>query len=111
MALSGRRLARQLLRLLLLGIAGYYALWGGEYSAFDLLRIEQERQHEQVRLERARIEVDSLRTLAGLLESDLPTIERVARERFGMIRPGETLYRFVEVDTASATRRRQAETP
>ncbi|HEV2131304.1 MAG TPA: septum formation initiator family protein [Longimicrobiaceae bacterium] len=110
MALS-RRLGRSVLRLLLLGVAGYYALWGGEYSAFDLLRIEEERQAEEVRLARVRTEVDSLRVLAGRLESDLPTIERVARERFGMIRPGETLYRFVTVDSAATPRAPQPEVP
>ena len=35
------------------------------------------------------------------LERDPATIERVARERFGMIREGETLYRFVPVDSAA----------
>ncbi|CAN5789877.1 hypothetical protein BH23GEM7_BH23GEM7_42460 [soil metagenome] len=110
MALS-RRLVRALLRLLLLGIAAYYALWGGEYSAFDLLRIEEERQSEESRLARVRTEVDSLRVLAGRLESDLPTLERVARERFGMIRPGETLYRFVAVDSAATSAAKSPETP
>ncbi len=110
MALS-RRLGRPLLRLLLLGVAGYYAIWGGEYSAFDLLRIEQERSNEEARLARLRTEVDSLRVLAGRLESDLPTIERVARERFGMIRPGETLYRFVVVDSAATRSASRPESP
>ncbi len=110
MALS-RRLGRALPRLLLLGIAGYYAIWGGEYSAFDLLRIEQARNAEEAHLARLRTEVGSLRVLAGRLESDLPTLERVARERFGMIRPGETLYRFVAVDSAATPGASQPETP
>ncbi len=104
-------LVRRGVRVLLLAVAGYYAIWGGEYSAFDLLRLERARENEQVRLERVRSEVDSLRTLAELLENDLPTLERVARERFGMIRPGETLYRFVEVDAAASAEPESAFAP
>jgi hypothetical protein len=39
--------------------------------------------------------------LAGKLESDDAAIERIARERFGMIREGEILYRFVPVDSGN----------
>jgi cell division protein FtsB len=47
-------------------------------------------------------EVDSLSALVERLEDDRSTIEAVARERFGMIREGEVLYRFVDVDSAGA---------
>ena len=88
--------------LLLLAAAIYYALWGGEYSAFDLrdLRLRQEAALE--RLVETRTEVDSLRLLADRLENDPATLEAVARERFGMIREGERLYRFVPVAPAPA---------
>jgi cell division protein FtsB len=82
-----------------LAVALYYAVWGGEYSAFDLLRLRRDRREAEARLARDRREVDSLKAEAGRLESDPATIERVARERFGMIRDGETLYRFVPVDS------------
>jgi cell division protein FtsB len=39
--------------------------------------------------------VDSLGRLAVALEKDPVMQERVARERFGMLRPGEFLYRLV----------------
>ncbi|CAN5833069.1 hypothetical protein BH23GEM6_BH23GEM6_17000 [soil metagenome] len=91
---------RRLLGLLPLLVAVYYAVWGGEYSVFDLHRIDRQKQVETGRIEAARLEVDSLRDLASRLDSDLPTIEAVARERFGLIRPGEVLYRFVEIDSA-----------
>ena len=86
-----------------LAAALYYALWGGEYSAFDLLRLKRDRRDAEARLARTRAEVDSLKSEAKRLENDPATIERVARERFGMIRDGETLYRFVPVpDSAPA---------
>lgn len=80
----------------LLGVALYYAVLGGEYSSFDLWRIWRQQQVEAAALERTRAEADSLARIADLLEDDPTTIEAVARERFGMIRPGEILYRFVD---------------
>ncbi|HEX5725414.1 MAG TPA: septum formation initiator family protein [Longimicrobiaceae bacterium] len=102
---------RRLLMAAGLAVAGYYALWGGEYSAFDLRRLAREQRAAEEALAATRAEADSLRALAGRLESDAPTIERVARERFGMIRDGETLYRFVPVDSGPADPRRRPETP
>ena len=82
-----------------LALALYFAVWGGEYSVFTLLRLKHDRQQAQDELARLRHEVDSLRVEARRLDGDPATIERVARERFGMIREGETLYRFVPVDS------------
>ena len=85
-----------------LALAGYYALWGGEYSAFHLVRLRNERNQADARLADTRRQVDSLRTLAGRLEKEDAEVERIARERFGMIRDGELLYRFVPVDSGTA---------
>lgn len=93
---------RHLLAGLVLAVALYYAALGGEYSAVDLLRLKRDRRAAETELAGTRREVDSLRVRATKLERDRATIERVARERFGMIREGETLYRFVPVDSASA---------
>ena len=100
MALRPR--GRHLLAAAVLAAALYYAAFGGEYSAFDLLRLKRDRHDAEARLARTRREVDSLKVQGGRLERDPGTIERVARERFGMIREGETLYRFVPVDSAAA---------
>ena len=93
------RAARRLLAGGILALAGYYALWGGEYSAFHLVRLREDRVAAEAHLAVVRAEVDSLKVLAGKLESDDAAIERIARERFGMIRDGEILYRFVPVDS------------
>jgi cell division protein FtsB len=93
---------RRLLKAGVLAVAGYYAVWGGEYSAFALVRLDRDRAEKQERLASARAEVDSLRAEASRLEGDNATLERVARERFGMIRDGEMLYRFVPVDSGVA---------
>ena len=102
MALTPRLSPGTLARLALLALAAYYALWGGEYSAFDLRRLQRERADERARLAVLRHEVDSLRLVARRLESDPAALERIARERFGMIREGELLYRFVPAPAARA---------
>jgi cell division protein FtsB len=81
----------------------YYGGWAGEYSARDLLRMEG--RVEQVRTEADLLtaELESLRALAHNLQGDSASVERVARERLGMIRSGEMLYRFVEVEGARCT--------
>jgi cell division protein FtsB len=83
---------------LLLGVAAYYAVWGGEYSSFDLRRLHNQREAAAEGLTLSEAQVDSLGALAKRLEGDRATIEAVARERFGMIKDGELLYRFVPVE-------------
>lgn len=86
-----------------MALAVYFALFGGEYSVFELREIRAAREAEAARLERARRAVDSLGLRADSLENDPMVLERIARERFGMIGEGEVLYRFLEPgDTAEA---------
>jgi cell division protein FtsB len=92
---------RYALGALLLAGAAYFALFGGEYSLLEVRRIRAERESERVRLEEVRAEVDRLEARVDSLEHDSATIERIARERWGLIRPGERLYRFAEPDTSS----------
>lgn len=80
---------------LVLGLAGYYAAFGGEYSLLEVREIRREMEAKTAELERLRAEADSLRGRVAALENDPVAIERLARERFGMIRDGEVLYRFV----------------
>jgi len=90
--------AGRLLVAALLVAAIYYAVLGGEYSVFELRATRADVEVTRVRLAEVEARIDSLRAWADSLENDPATIERVAREDFGMIRAGETLYRFVEAD-------------
>ncbi len=78
----------------LIGLALYFALFGGEYSVFEVGRIRAERVELEQRLVELKQANDCLRAWANALESDSATIERLARERYGMIRAGEVLYRI-----------------
>jgi cell division protein FtsB len=77
-------------------VALYFALFGGQYSVFEVSRFREDIVVESAQLVALRNETDSLRARADSLDTHDGTLERVARERFGMIRPGEVLYRFAE---------------
>jgi cell division protein FtsB len=77
----------------------YFGVQGGEYGTTDLLALRSQEASERAQVERLRQVVDSLGRDATAIERDLRVQERVARERFGMIRRGELLYRLVPADT------------
>ena len=79
--------------------AAYFAVFGGEYSLLEVRRIAEETERETDRLEAVRADVQVLGARADSLEADSATLERLARERWGLIRPGERLYRFEEADS------------
>jgi cell division protein FtsB len=84
----------------LVGLAGAVALaalalWGGEYGTADWLTMRRQLAEERAAVAGLRVELDSLAKLAHDLEMNPAVQERVAREQFGMIRDGETLYRVV----------------
>ena len=80
----------------LLGLAVYYAFFGGEYSLFELRKARETIEFQERELHLLRAERDSLQARADSLEHDSATLERIAREEFGMIREGEVLYRTAE---------------
>jgi cell division protein FtsB len=73
------------------GIA--FGAFGGEYSTLDWWQLRRQVHEQREQITRLRHELDSLRAWADSLETDSATQERRAREKFGMIRDGETLYR------------------
>ncbi len=89
------RLKRVILPGLLL-LAAYYVVFGGEYSWFELRDARAAVEQEEVDLAELHRQIDSLRAWADSIQIDSVTLERIARERFGMIRDGETLYRFAQ---------------
>ena len=97
--------ASRLIMPALLIVAAYYAVFGGEYSLFELRGARAAVAEEQATLGQLQSQIDSLETWADSVRSDSATLERIAREQFGMIRDGETLYRFVPPEEADAESR------
>jgi cell division protein FtsB len=88
-----------------LACALYFAFQGGEYGTLDLLQLRREEAEELSNVLRLQRVVDSLTKAAVAIELDPRVQERVARERFGMIKKGEFLYRLVPSgDTVSGKR-------
>lgn len=75
-----------------------FGFLGGEYGTLDWWQLKREVRDERETLERLKLEIDSLEAYADSLETHPATQERVARERFGMLRPGEILYRVEAVE-------------
>jgi cell division protein FtsB len=95
-----------------LASALYFAIQGGEYGTLDLLQLRREEAEERADVLRLQRLVDSLTKAAVAIELDPRMQERVARERFGMIKKGEFLYRLVpSSDSATATETREREEP
>jgi cell division protein FtsB len=69
-------------------------VFGGEYGVADSLKLRRERAREADRLATLKAQVDSLKARADSLEHDPEALERLARERYGLIKDGERLYRF-----------------
>lgn len=87
---------RKLVLPVIAGAAVYYAVFGGEHSMIELGTARARVKQEQRALDLLRAEVDSLTARADSLRDDPLTLERLVRERHGMIREGEILYRFAD---------------
>jgi cell division protein FtsB len=70
-----------------------FGAFGGEYRSIDYWKLKREVRRIEAEIAALELEVDSLAEYAELIEGDSATQERVARERFGMLRDGEVLYR------------------
>ena len=84
----------------------YFAFQGGEYGTLDLRQLRQDVAEESTNVVRLQHLVDSLERLATAIERDPKMQERVARERFGMLKKGEFLYRLVPTTTEPKERER-----
>ena len=91
---KGAKLRNWLVALALVG-AGLFALLGGTYTTFDLFRLKGDLATEQEAIDQLKVAVDSLTKVAESAERDPRVQERLARDQYGMIRPGEHLYRIV----------------
>ena len=69
-----------------------YLFLAGESGLFGIL--DRARQIADVRSQICALKAENAQMVGevDLLENDLKTIERIARERFGMVKPNESVY-------------------
>lgn len=103
--MKARRLTTRKLILAFLALALLFALQGGEYSTWDFLTLKRQEREERARIAELEPEVDSLRREAIAVERDPATQERLARELYGMLKPGEFLYNIIHEEGGQAGRR------
>ena len=85
-----------------IAIALYFAVQGGEYSTRDLYMLNRRTGNVTRQVDSLQRQVDSLGRFLRLVRSDSATMERIAREEFGMVRGDkEILYRFGESPDAT----------
>jgi cell division protein FtsB len=75
----------------------FFAL-SGDYGLINYYQMRSEERRLAAKIIRLRHEVDSLQTVIAKLENDLDYIEKVAREKYNMIREGETVYELVPAE-------------
>jgi len=81
----------------LIAVALYFGVQGGEYSTKDLYTLHRRTRTLTRQVDSVQHQVDSLSRFLKLVRSDSATMERIAREEFGMVRGDkEILYRFGE---------------
>ena len=69
----------------------------GEKGLVEIVKARQDYSTLETSLRRVRAENTQLREQARLLREDADTIERVAREQLGLIKPGEKLFILKDV--------------
>jgi cell division protein FtsB len=85
-----------------IAIALYFAVQGGEFSSKDLYVLHRRSRTITRQVDSLQHQVDSLGRFLRLVRSDSATMERIAREEFGMVRGDkEILYRFGESPDAT----------
>lgn len=79
---------------LLLYIA--YSYFGGSYGLIQLWRLQQREAALNREVMRLQVQQDSLRREIHLLQNDTTYIEKIARERYKLGKPGEKIYKIVQ---------------
>lgn len=70
-----------------------YALLMGDNGLLVRYNLEVENKELKAAIKREAQIQDSLRKEIKLLQTDKKRIEKAAREKYGMVKPGETLYK------------------
>ena len=86
--------ARAWVALSALVVMGAVAVQGGEYSTGDYLELRRRVAAERAAESRLTALVDSLTKVRKAVLTDPRVQERIAREQWGMIRPGERIYKL-----------------
>ncbi len=66
----------------------------GDMGFIPYVKMQRTQQHLEIELEELKAENQKLEEKVNSLRSDSETIERIARQRLGLVRPGEIVFAF-----------------
>lgn len=66
----------------------------GDMGFIPYVKMQRTQQNMEAELERLKTENQELEQRVQSLRSDSETIERIARQRLGLVRPGEVVFTF-----------------
>lgn len=81
--------------LLLIGVSLLIIFIFGDHGLFQLYKLKQERKKVQEHITQLRENREKLISEKNRLENDLDYIEKLARERFRMAKPGERVFKVI----------------
>lgn len=82
---------------LLTALLLFFVIWFGfldTYSLWTRFQLEREKRDLMFRTEQLVQDTEALRKKIEALRNDPTLLEKIAREEYGMRRPGETVYRI-----------------
>ena len=68
----------------------------GDHGLLKLYKIKKERQMVQKKISLLREEREKLKTEKIKIENDLSYIEKIAREKYKMVKPGEKIFKVID---------------
>jgi cell division protein FtsB len=93
-----------MIRRVLLGLAILTVIWfaveGGQFGSWDLLKQRSEKRQLQQEIDSLQRRVDSLKKYRARLDTDRALQEKLARENVGMVRGEKELIYLITPDTA-----------
>ena len=78
---------------LLVVLIAFSFMMFGNRGILQRLRLEEQKEELQTKIRQAQDEQRQLQQQSKALDSDPKAIEKIAREKYGMIRDGETIYK------------------
>ena len=84
--------------MLLIGVILIFIFIFGDHGLFQLYTLKKEEKEIQKKIESFREEQELLIEEKNRLENDLKYIEKLAREKYKMAKPGETVFKVIDKD-------------
>ena len=68
----------------------------GDHGLLKLYKIKNERKLIQNKIANLRAERETLKNEKNKIENDLNYIEKIAREKYKMVKPGEKIFKVID---------------